>query len=104
MLGQQVLKAGVKDVLGIVNIADIADIADIGTDIVDIGTDIADVVDSADIADWMLRTLRWKQVDAYKVSQGCPVTLGLPAPYRIPGQYCLTITYIGSFQLFFSLF
>ena len=35
---------------------------------------IADIVDSADIADWMLRTLRWKQVDAYKVSQGCPIT------------------------------
>ena len=62
------------------NIADITDIADIGTDIADIGTDIADigtditdVVDSADIADRMLRTLRWKQVDAYKVSRGCPV-------------------------------
>ena len=70
------------DILGIANIADIVDIADIGTDIADIGTDIADiaigiadVVDSADIADRMLRTLRWKQVDAYKVSQGCPVIL-----------------------------
>ena len=57
------------------NIANIADVADIGTDIADIGTDItdiatgiADVVDSADIADRILRTLRWKQVDAYKVS------------------------------------
>ena len=46
-------------------IADIADVADIGTDIADIGTDIADiatgiadVVDSADIADQMLRTLQ----------------------------------------------
>ena len=75
------LKAGITDVLGIVNIADIADVADIGTDIADIGTDIADiamgiadVVDSADIADRMLRTLRWKQVDAYKVSRGYPVT------------------------------
>ena len=78
MLGQQVFRAGITDVLGIANIADIADVADIGTDIVDIGTDITtgitDVVDSADIADRMLRTLRWKQVDAYKVSRGCPVT------------------------------
>ena len=58
--------------MGIVNIADIIDVADIGTDIADIGTDIADigtdiadiaigiadVVDSADIADRILRTLR----------------------------------------------
>ena len=79
MLGQQVLRAGIADILGIVNIADIVDIADIGTDIADISMDIADivmgiadVVDSADIADRMLRTLRWKQVDAYKVSRGCP--------------------------------
>ena len=78
--------------MGIANIADIADVADIGTDIADIGTDIADigmdiadiaigitdVVNSADIADWMLRTLRWKQVDAYKVLWGCPVTLSFP--------------------------
>ena len=76
------LRVGIMDVSGIVNIADIADIADIGTDITDIGTDIADiatgiadVVNSADIADWMLRTLRWKQVDAYKVLRGCPVTV-----------------------------
>ena len=41
-------RAGIMDVLGI------ADVADIGTDIVDIGMDIADVVNSADIADWML--------------------------------------------------
>ena len=68
------------DILGIVNIVDIADIADIGTDIVDIGMDImdiatgiADVVNSADIVDRMLRTLRWKQVDVYKVSRGCPI-------------------------------
>ena len=79
------LRVGITDILGIANIANIADVADIGTDIADIGTDIADiamgiadVVDSADIADRMLRTLRWKQVDAYKVSRGCPVTL-----YRI---------------------
>ena len=43
------------------------DITDISTDIADIATGIADVVDSADITDWMLRTLRWKQVDMYKV-------------------------------------
>ena len=60
--------------MSITNIADIADVADISTDITDIGTDIADIttgiadiVDSADIADWILRILRWKQVDAYKV-------------------------------------
>ena len=77
------LKVGIVDVLGIVNIVDITNIADISTDIADIGTDIvdiamgiADVVDSADIADWMLRTLRWKQVDVYKVLWGCPMTLG----------------------------
>ena len=75
MLGQQVLRVGIADILGIANIADIADIADISTDIADIGTDIADiamgiadVVDSADIADRILRTLRWKQIDTYKVS------------------------------------
>ena len=68
-------RAGIADVLGIANIADIADVADIGTDIADIATDIADVVNSADIADRMLRTLRWKQVDAYKVLQGCPITV-----------------------------
>ena len=80
MLGQQVLRVGITDISGIINIADIADVADISTDIADISTDIADiaigiadVVNSADIADRMLRTLRWKQVDAYKVSQGCPV-------------------------------
>ena len=38
---------------------------------------IADVVDSADIADRKLRTVRWKQVDMYKVSRGCPVTRAL---------------------------
>ena len=82
MLGQQVLRVGIADVLGIANIADITDVADIGTDIADIGTDIADiatgiadVVDSADIADQMLRMLRWKQVDVYKVLWGCPVTV-----------------------------
>ena len=82
LLGQQVLGAGIADVSGIANIVDIADVADIGTDIVDIGTDIADiamgiadVVDSADIVDWILRTLQWKQVNAYKVSRGCPITM-----------------------------
>ena len=68
--------------MGIANIADITDVVDIGMDIVDISTDIADiatgiadVVDSVDIANRMLRTLRWKQVDAYKVLRGCPITL-----------------------------
>ena len=61
------------------------DIADISTDIADIAMGIADVVDSADIADWMLRMLRWKRVDAYKVSRGCPVTM---QSYIIqPGYY-----------------
>ena len=75
MLGQQVLRAGIADVLGIANIIDITDVADIGTDIADIAIGITDVVNSADIADRMLQTLRWKQVDAYKVSRGCPVTM-----------------------------
>ena len=83
------LRAGIADISGIANITDIADVTDIGTDIAGISTDItdistdiadiatgiADVVDNADIADWMLRTLRWKQVNAYKVSRGCPVTV-----------------------------
>ena len=43
------------------------DIADIGTDIADIAMGITDVVNSVNIADRMLRTLRWKQVNAYKV-------------------------------------
>ena len=51
------------------------DIADISTDIADIAIGIADVVNSADIADWILQTLQWKQVNAYKVSRGCPVTV-----------------------------
>ena len=51
------LRAGIADILGIANIADIADIANINTDI---ATGITDVVNSADIVDWMLRTLRWK--------------------------------------------
>ena len=55
-------------------IADIADVADIGMDIADIATGIADVVNSVNITDRMLRTLRWKQVDVYKVLWGCPVT------------------------------
>ena len=61
LLGQQMLRVGIVDILGIVNIADIADVADIGMDIgMDIAMGIADVVDSVDIADQMLRTLRWK--------------------------------------------
>ena len=75
MLGQQVLRVGIADVLGIANIADIADVADIGTDIADIAMGIADIVDSVDIADQILRTLRWKQVDMYKVSRGYPITV-----------------------------
>ena len=47
---------------------------DISIDIADIAMGIMDVVDSADITDRMLRTLRWKRVDIYKVSRGCPVT------------------------------
>ena len=90
MLGQQVLKAGIADILGIINIADITDVADIGTDIADIGTDITDVVNSADIVDRMLRTLQWKQVDAYKVSRGCPVT-----PIAYFNGYLLAITLIN---------
>ena len=64
LLGQQVLRVGIADVLGIVNIADIADVANISTDIVDIGTDIvdiamgiADVVNSANIVNWILRNV-----------------------------------------------
>ena len=82
MLGQQVLKVEIADILGIVNIVDIADVVDIGTDIADIGIDIADIVmgitdivDSANIVNWILRTLRWKRVDMYKVSPGCPITV-----------------------------
>ena len=81
LLGQQVLRVEITDILGIVNIIDIADVADISTDIADISTDIADiaigivdVVNSVNIVDWILRTLRWKQVNIYKVSRGCPVT------------------------------
>ena len=78
MLGQQVLRVGIVDVSGIANIADIADIADIATGIADIVTDIADIAtDIAGIADRVLRTLRWKQVGAYKVSRGCPVTMSI---------------------------
>ena len=62
LLGQQVLRVGITDVLGIMNIANIADVADIATGIADIGTDIADIgtdianigMDIADIADWIL--------------------------------------------------
>ena len=96
------LKVGIADILGIANIADIVDIVDIGTDIADIGMDIADiatgimdVVNSADIADWMLRTLRWKQVDAYKVSWGYPITKSL---------YISIASYMRSTTIFFSIF
>ena len=58
LLGQQVLRVGIADVLGIANIADIVDIADIGTDIADISMDITDVINSTDIADRMLRMLQ----------------------------------------------
>ena len=65
LLGQQVLRVRIADVLGIANITDIADVADIGTDIADIGMDIVDiaigitdVMDSADIADRILQTLQ----------------------------------------------
>ena len=76
MLGQQVLRAGIADILGIANIANIADIADIATGIADIVTDITDIVtDIAGIADRVLQTLQWKQVGVYKVSWGCPVTI-----------------------------
>ena len=55
MLGQQVLGAGIADILGIVNIVDITGVADIVTDIADIVTDIADIVtDIASIADRVL--------------------------------------------------
>ena len=82
LLGQQILRVGIADILGIANITDITDVADIGTDITDISTDIVDIatgitdiVNSADIVDWILRMLRWKQVDMYKVSQGYPVAV-----------------------------
>ena len=85
MLGQQVLRAGITDISGIINIADITDIADIAMGITDIVTDIADIVtDIAGIADWVLRTLRWKQVGVYKVSWGCPVTTSPPHFLRLP--------------------
>ena len=45
MLGQQVLRAEIADVLGITNIVDIAGVADIVTDIADIVTDIAGIAD-----------------------------------------------------------
>ena len=70
------LRAGIADVSGIANIADIAGVADIVTDIANIITDIADIItDIAGIADQVLQTLWWKQVGAYKVSRGCPVTV-----------------------------
>ena len=54
MLGQQVLRVGIADILGIINIIDITDVADIVMHIADIDTDIAG------IADWVLQTLQWK--------------------------------------------
>ena len=45
MLGQQVLRAGIADILGIINIADITGVADIVTGIADIVTDIAGIAD-----------------------------------------------------------
>ena len=47
---------------------------DIITDIADIAIDIADIVNIAGIADQILRILWWKQVGAYKVLQGHPIT------------------------------
>ena len=44
LLGQQVLRAGIIDILGIVNIANITDIADIAMGITDIVTDRKSVV------------------------------------------------------------
>ena len=50
------------------------DIMDV-VDIVDIATDIADIImDIVGIADRILRTLRWEQVNVYKVLRKCPVT------------------------------
>ena len=43
MLGQQVLRAGIADVLGIANIIDIIGVADIVIDIADIIIDIAGI-------------------------------------------------------------
>ena len=52
MLGQQVLRVGIADVLNIINIAGVADIA---MGITDIVTDIADIViDITGIADRVL--------------------------------------------------
>ena len=48
MLGQQVLRAGIADILNIINIVDITDIANIAIGIADI------VIDIAGIADWVL--------------------------------------------------
>ena len=45
MLSQQVLRAGIADVLGIINIADITGVANIIIDITDIVTDIAGIAD-----------------------------------------------------------
>ena len=45
MLGQQVLRAEIADILGIVNITDIVGVADIIIDITDIVIDIAGIAD-----------------------------------------------------------
>ena len=45
MLGQQVLGAGIADILGIINIANITGVADIIIDIADIIIDITGIAD-----------------------------------------------------------
>ena len=47
LLGQQVLRVGITDILGIANIINITDIADIVTDITDIVMDVVDIVNIA---------------------------------------------------------
>jgi hypothetical protein len=58
LLGQQVLRAGIINILSIVNIVDIIDvmdiaiyIADIAIDIIDIAMDIVDIMNIIDIVD-----------------------------------------------------
>ena len=50
LLGQQVLRVGITDILSIVNIIDIADVADIIIDIIDTVMDIVDIINIIDIA------------------------------------------------------
>ena len=58
--------------------------------ITDIVTDITDIVTNiAGIADRVLQTLQWKQVGAYKVSQGYPMTI----PFFIKEGASIIITY-----------